>query len=91
MNTTEFRIVNNMKKFILSLDNILINFPKKAKVLKDKREWQQIIISKMSMLDFYFEEAFRKEYISEKQCKNKCNELLSITKMLYGWIKTNKS
>ena len=112
MNTTEFRIVNNMKKFILSLDNILINFPKKEKILKDKikktsyeileliyltnlkeekREWQQIIISKISMLDFYFEEAFRKEYISEKQCKNKCNELLSITKMLYGWIKTNKS
>lgn len=110
MNTNEFRIVTNMKKFILSLDTILINFPKNEKVLKDKiketsyevlelinlanlkpekLEYQYVIISKLSMLDFYFEEAISKAYISEKKCKNKCDELLNITKMIYGWIKND--
>ncbi len=36
MNQSEFRIVTNMKKFILSLDSLIDNFPKKEKVLKDK-------------------------------------------------------
>ena len=111
MNTNEFRIITNLKKFIISLDNILINFPKKEKVLKDKIKetsyevlelieytnlitdkinYQYQIISKLSMLDFYFEESLKKKYISEKQCKNKCNELLIITKMVYGWIRNGK-
>ena len=109
MNTDEFRIITNLKKFIISLDDILINFPKKEKVLKDKiketsyevlieytnlitdkSDYQYQIISKLSMLDFYFEEALKKNYISERQCKNKCNELLAITKMVYGWIKNGK-
>lgn len=111
MKTNEFRIITHLKKFILSLDDILINFPKKEKVLKDKIketsyevlelieytnlitdkiDYQYQIISKLSMLDFYFEEALKKNYISEKQCRNKGNELLEITKMVYGWIKNGK-
>ena len=111
MKTNEFRIITHLKKFILSLDDILINFPKKEKVLKDKIketsyevlelvqytnlitdkiDYQYQIISKLSMLDFYFEEALKKNYISEKMCRNKGNELLEITKMVYGWIKNGK-
>ena len=33
---SEFRIVKNMKQFILSLDSFLINYPKNEKILKDK-------------------------------------------------------
>lgn len=32
----EFRIIKNMKQFILSLDILLINYPKSKKILKDK-------------------------------------------------------
>lgn len=39
------------------------------------------------MLDFYFEESFKKKYISEKTCIHKVQELSVITKMIYGWIK----
>ena len=104
----EFRIVKNMKQFILSLDFFLINYPKSEKILKDKikstsyeilelillanlkqdkLEEQQLIISKINMLDFYFEESFNKKYISEKTCIHKVQELSVITKMIYGWIK----
>ena len=108
MNINEFRIVKNIKKYILSLDKILVNFPRKEKILKDKiketsfdvleltycantleekKEIQKQIISKLNMLDFYFEYAHKCSFISEKQCLNKTNELLAITKMIYGWIK----
>lgn len=107
----EFRIVKNMKQFILSLDSILINYPKNEKILKDKikstsyellelillanlkenkLEEQQLIIVKISMLDFYFEESYKKKYISERQALRKTNELSVITKMMYGWIKNGK-
>lgn len=103
-----FRLINNIKKFIFSLDNIIVNFPKKDLVLKDKIyitsyevleliflannqdnkiTTQKKILSKLNMLDFYFERAYKLQYISEKQCLNKCNDLLEITKMIYGWIK----
>lgn len=31
----EFLIIKNMKKFIMSLDNIIINYPRKENVIKD--------------------------------------------------------
>ena len=104
----EFRIIKNMKQFILSLDILLINYPKSEKILKDKIKStsyeilelillanlkqdklveQQLIISKINMLDFYFEESYKKKYISEKTCMRKVQELSNITKMVYGWIK----
>lgn len=108
MNTNEFRIIINMKKLIYSLDHVLISFPNKEKILKDKIrdtsfevlelmklanikkekvDLQEKIISKISMIDFYLEFSFQKKYISERQCKNLCEELSKITKMMYGWIK----
>ena len=104
MNTNEFRIIINMKKLIYSLDHVLISFPNKEKILKDKirdtsfevlelmklaniKKEKVDIISKISMIDFYLEFSFQKKYISERQCKNLCEELSKITKMMYGWIK----
>ena len=107
----EFRIIKNMKQFILSLDILLINYPKSEKILKDKIKStsyeilelillanlkqeklieQQLIISKLNMLDFYFEESYKKKYISEKTCLYKVQELSNITKMIYGWLKSGK-
>ena len=111
MNNNNFRLVNNMKKFIMSLDSFLDNYPKKELIMKDnmykcsyeileliyyanqlddinmKMDIQKKIDSKLSMLDFYLERSFKLHFISEKQCLNKSNDLLVITKMIYGWIK----
>ena len=108
----DFLIVKNMKQFIMSLDNIIINYPRKENVIKDRlfndsldilyliykanysqdrRNIQIKILSKISMLDFYLERSLKKEYISEKECLKKSNQLLTITKMIHGWIKSDKS
>ena len=106
----KFLIVKNMKEFIMSLDSIVINLPRKDFYMRDrfyedtydilelmykanysvdedtKKDIQLNILSKISMLDFYLEKCFKNKYISEKQCCNKSNQLLKITKMVYGWI-----
>ncbi len=104
-----FLIVKYMKQFILSLDEIIINYPNKEMVVKnrlhsdsldileciyranleenleERSKYQNQILSKISMLDFYLEKSYKKKYISEKLCQKKCNELLKISKMVYQW------
>ena len=104
-------IVKEMKLFIKSLDNIVINYPRKELVIKNrllndsldilesiylanyhknidkKQEIQMIILSKISMVDFYLERSYENKYISEKVCINRCNHLTKITKMINSWIK----
>ena len=108
----DFLIVKNMKNFIMSLDNIVVNYPRKENVIKDRLfndsldilyliykanyskdrlNIQIEILSKISMLDFYLERSLKNKYISEKQCLKKSNQLLTITKMVHGWIKSDKS
>lgn len=98
-----------MKQFILSLDEIIINYPNKEMVIKNrlhsdsldileliyranleedianKIPYQNEILCKINMLDFYLEKSYKKKYISEKLCQKKCNELLKISKMVYQW------
>ncbi len=108
----DFLIVKNMKNFIMSLDNIVVNYPRKENVIKDRlfndsldilyliykanyskdrKNIQIKILSKISMLDFYLERSLKNKYISEKQCLKKSNQLFTITKMVHGWIKSDKS
>lgn len=110
----KFLIVKYMKQFILSLDEIIINYPNKEMVIKNrlhsdsldilefiyqaniedtqekKRYYQNLILSKISMIDFYLEKSYKKKYISEKLCQKKCNELLKISKMVYQWKSTHE-
>ena len=110
----KFLIVKNIKKFILGIENILVNFPKKEYINKDliykdslkvlelvyiannlddlekKKDIQIKIMSKINMLDFYIERAYKKKYISERQCLNKINELEEINKMIYSWIRNER-
>ena len=53
-----------------------------------KKEYSKIILSNISMLDFYLERCLKNKYITSKVCEKKCNELLRITKMVYGWLKS---
>lgn len=52
------------------------------------KEYDSIILSNISMLDFCLERCLKNKYISSKLCEKKSYELLRITKMLYGWIKS---
>ena len=98
-----------MKQFILSLDEIIINYPNKEMVIKNRLHsdsldileyiylanieeerdrkigYQNKVLSKISMLDFYLEKSYKKKYISEKLCHKKSDELLKISKMVYRW------
>lgn len=111
----KFLIVKNIKKFILGLEVILVNFPKKEFLTKDmiykdalkilelvyianeiddlneKKKIQIEILGKINMLDFYLERAYKRKYINEKQCMFKSNELEQITKMIYKWIKSERT
>ncbi len=111
--TEKFLIIKNMKKFILGLETMLTNFPRKDFLNKDmiykdalrvlelvyianevddlkrKKDFQIEIISKLNMLDFYLERAYKKKYINEKQCLAKSNELEVISRMVYKWIKNS--
>lgn len=107
----DFNIINNIKKTILYLDKIIINFPKNEKILKDKilssiydcleliyitnetnikerKNYQIRIITKIKMIDFYLKVALDKKYISSKKYQKSCNHLLSNLKQIYGWIKS---
>ena len=53
-----------------------------------KKEYSKIILSNISMLDFYLERCLKNKYITSKVCERKSNELLRITKMIYGWLKS---
>ena len=110
-NNNNFLIIKEMKIFIRSIDNIIINYPRKELVIKNrllndsldileniylanyhknidkKQEIQMIILSKISMVDFYLERSYENKYISEKICINRCNHLTKITKMINKWIK----
>lgn len=109
LSTDRFLIVKYMKQFILSLDEIIINYPNKEMVIKNrlhsdsldileciykanneenlekKQDLQNIILTKINMLDFYLEKSYKKKYISEKLCQKKSNELIKLSKMVYQW------
>lgn len=107
----KFLIIKYIKEFIISLDDLVINFPRKQFTIKDrmindsldilelvyianlnienKKDIKIEILSKLSMLDFYLERSYKNKIISEKVCKKKCNELEKISKLVYGWIKSD--
>ena len=40
------------------------------------------------MIDFYIERCLKSKYINNKVCEKMSKDLLKITKMIYGWIKS---
>lgn len=57
----------------------------------DQKHYLDKVVSKLSMLDFYFEKSYKYHYISRKIFDRVIFELTSILKMLYGWMKYEKS
>jgi len=53
-----------------------------------KEEYGKIILCNISMIDFYLERCLKNKYITSRLCERKSTELLRITKMIYGWLKS---
>lgn len=54
----------------------------------NKNDYYKDILSYISLIDFYLERCLKCKYISVKVCESLSRELLIITKMIYGWIKS---
>lgn len=110
----EFKIIKKIKEYILFLESILINYPKKdfiaknmvyetgidimyfilkanySKDILERKECQKEILVLIHMLDFYLERGYKNKYISEGQLKKSSNKLTELTKMVCGWIKSER-
>ncbi|MEG2311583.1 MAG: four helix bundle protein [Bacilli bacterium] len=108
----ELLVITSIKKTILYLDTIIINYPNKETILKNKIETTLYLILEQTyianyntiktpylykvlvsikMLDFYLKISLDKKIISYKKYINICTYLNEIVKMLYGWLKYEKS
>ena len=104
-----FLVARYVKEFIYSIDEMVVNFPRKDFVIKDRiindsmdilelrylanssdlnKELRYRILSKLSMLDFYLERSYKNNIISEKVLKKYSNKIAYITKLIYGWLRS---
>ena len=60
-----------------------------ANNIDNKLIYQQDILARLSMIDFYLERAYNFKYISEKQLYNYSYKLEEIIKMTKGWMNSN--
>ena len=108
-----FRLVTKCKEFIVFVNEIIINYPRKEFILKDRLintsyDWlelifitnlleenrlykQKLMLTKISMLDFYLEESYHKQCISEKRLNKGCRQIEEMQKMIYGWVNSDES
>ena len=110
----DFKILKKVKEYILFLESVLVNFPKKDILSKnyiyevgldilylvlkanysrdysERKEYQKEILVLINMLDFYVERGYNHKYLSEKGLKKNSNKLIELTKMMYGWIKSER-
>lgn len=111
MNNNKLIVIRKVKEFCLDIDKLVINFPKKEFVIKDKIlvdslsiledviyinyvkvrsnvvEYKFKLLTKISMLDFYFEYLFKKNIINQKVFNKLGKELNEISRLIYGWLK----
>lgn len=104
-------VIRKVKEFCLDVDKLVINFPKKEYVIKEKIlvdslsilenviyinyvkvrsnvvEYKFKLLTKISMLDFYFEYLFKKNIINQKEFNKLGKKLNEISRLIYGWLK----
>ena len=89
-NTENFQNKNRILKdrIIDSCYNILENIYR-ANLFQDKNDKKEIIVN-IQMLNFYIEEALRKDLLTNKKFISYTNHLLQIDKMVRSWFKYEK-
>ena len=61
----------------------------RANVFQEKSDKKEVIVQ-IQMLNFYLEEALRKDLLSNKKFLNYTNHLLELDKMVRSWFKYEK-
>lgn len=89
-NTENFPNKNRVlkDKIINSCYNILENIYR-ANIFQEVEDKKEIIVN-IQMLNFYIEEAFRKDLLTNKKFESYTNHLLQIDKMVRSWFKYEK-
>ncbi len=89
-NTTNFpnKYLILKNKIIETCYNIL-EWIYRANVFQNKEDKKEIIVQ-IQMLNFYLEEALRKELLSNKKFLNYTNHLLELDKMVRSWFTYEK-
>ncbi len=64
----------------------ILEWTYRANIFQEKENKKEIIVH-IQMLNFYLEEALRKDLINNKKFTNYTNHLLEIDKMVRGWFK----
>lgn len=75
-------------KIVSSCYNIL-EWIYRANIFQDKHDKKEIIVQ-IQMLNFYLEEALRKELLSNKKFLSYTNHLLELDKMVRSWFSYEK-
>ena len=84
---TSFNLKNRIE--VTSYDLLELLFL--TNIIDNRINNQKIIISKISMLDYYLEISYNKKYISFKKMNIGITKLDTIKKMVLGWIKSGSS
>ena len=82
-----YKILKN--NIISSCYNILENIYR-ANIFQDINDKKEVVVS-IQMLNFYLEEALRKELINNKKFESYVNHLLELDKMVRSWFYYGKS
>ena len=82
-----YKVLKN--NIITSCYNILENIYR-ANIFQDINDKKEVVVS-IQMLNFYLEEALRKELINNKKFESYVNHLLELDKMVRSWFYYEKS
>lgn len=82
-----YKVLRN--NIISSCYNILENIYR-ANIFQEVNDKKEIVVS-IQMLNFYLEEALRKELINHKKFESYINHLLELDKMVRSWFYYEKS
>ena len=82
-------IESKRNNIISSCYNILENIYR-ANIFQDVNDKKEVVVS-IQMLNFYLEEALRKELINNKKFESYVNHLIELDKMVRSWFYYEKS
>lgn len=82
-----YKVLKN--NIITNCYNILENIYR-ANIFQDINDKKEVVVS-IQMLNFYLEEALRKELINNKKFESYVNNLLELDKMVRSWFYYEKS
>ena len=86
-NTENFPNKNRvLKDKIISYCYSILENIYRANIFQDKSDKKEIIVN-IQMLNFYIEEALRKDLLTNKKFESYTNHLLQIDKMVRSWFK----